>query len=95
MHAPDGTNYPNKIIFDEVKAPERLAYRHGDDGENMEEDQFHVVVDFSDEGKGTRLSMWFRFKSEAVRDQLIREFHILEGNEQTIDRLEAELAKRV
>jgi uncharacterized protein YndB with AHSA1/START domain len=27
MHGPDGVNYSNKIIYDEVVAPERLVFR--------------------------------------------------------------------
>jgi len=29
MHGPDGRDYQNLITFDEIIAPERIAYRHG------------------------------------------------------------------
>jgi uncharacterized protein YndB with AHSA1/START domain len=33
MHGPDGTDYPNKVVYIEVVKPERLVYSHGrDDG---------------------------------------------------------------
>lgn len=34
MHGPDGTDYPNKILFIEVVKPERLVYTHGSDEDN-------------------------------------------------------------
>jgi len=41
MHGPDGVNYPNKIVFDEIVKPERLTYTHGSD---EQPDQFRVTV---------------------------------------------------
>ena len=29
MHGPDGRDYKNRVTFIEIRAPERLLYRHG------------------------------------------------------------------
>ncbi len=29
MHGPDGVDYPNKIVYEEIVKPERLVYVHG------------------------------------------------------------------
>jgi uncharacterized protein YndB with AHSA1/START domain len=34
MHGPDGTDYPNRVVYDEVVAPERLVYTHGADDDS-------------------------------------------------------------
>jgi len=51
---PDGLNYPNKITYIEVKKPERLVYKHGDEGQPA---FFLVTVIFEDLGKKTELSI--------------------------------------
>ena len=35
MHGPDGTDYPNKIVYREIVKPERLVYDHGDDNDPL------------------------------------------------------------
>lgn len=45
MHGPDGVDYPNKVVYNEVKEPERLFYDHGEPGE---ESYFQVMVKFED-----------------------------------------------
>ena len=30
MHGLDGTDYPNKIVYEEIVESERLVYTHGD-----------------------------------------------------------------
>ena len=34
MHGPDGTDYPNRIVYREIVKPERLFYDHSDDNGN-------------------------------------------------------------
>lgn len=36
MHGPDGQDYANKIVYDEIALPERLVYTHGDPGEAVD-----------------------------------------------------------
>jgi uncharacterized protein YndB with AHSA1/START domain len=90
MHGPDGVDYPNKIVFTKVIKPERLEYTHGDD-ENP--GHFEVVVTFAEKGKKTELTMSALFKTKEDRDFVIEKYGALEGNRQTLNRLEDYLSK--
>ena len=92
MHGPDGTDYPNRVVYNEVVAPERLVYRHDDDaGDGQVGVQFDVTVTFDDEGGKTRLTMRSLFETAAERARLVEEFGALEGANQTLERLGAYL----
>ena len=91
MHGPDDTDYPNKIVYIEVVKPERLVYTHGS-GEEDDPGQFLVTVTFDEQGGKTRLSMKSLFASAAERDKVVKEFHAIEGGNQTLDRLAEHLA---
>jgi uncharacterized protein YndB with AHSA1/START domain len=89
MHGPDGTNYPNKVVFEEVIKAERLVYTHGSDDDN-DPNAFHVTVTFEDLGKKTKLTMRMILKSAAALAEA-KKFGAVEGGNQTMDRLEAYL----
>jgi uncharacterized protein YndB with AHSA1/START domain len=90
MHGPDGVDYPNKIVFKEVVKPERLVWSHGSD---EDPDQFQSTVIFTAKGRKTELYMRMVFRSKEQRDLLVEKYGAIEGNRQTIDRLEAYLAE--
>lgn len=86
MHGPDGRDYENKITYLEVKAPERLSYKHG--GEvDCEPVNFQVTVQFEAIGDKTRLTMRSLFPSNKSRDFVISEYNAVEGGKQTLGRL--------
>jgi uncharacterized protein YndB with AHSA1/START domain len=35
MHGPDGVDYPNRVVYEAIERPSRIAYTH-DDGEGHE-----------------------------------------------------------
>ncbi len=88
MHGPDGTDYPNRVEFIEVKEPELLVYIHGDESEP---DQFHVTVTMEEEDGKTRLSMRSLFKTKERRDFVVEKYGATEGMNQTLGRLDAHL----
>lgn len=90
MHGPDGTDYPNYIVYREVVRPERLAYAHG--SQPGEPADFDVTVTFADEGGKTRITMRSLFPSAAARDFVVKEYGAIEGAHQTLDRLQEHLA---
>ena len=45
MHGPDGTDYPNRIEYRDIKPAERLDYRHGSDIDN-DPNAFEVTTTF-------------------------------------------------
>lgn len=90
MHGPDGVNYPNRIVFEEVVKPERLTYSHGSDEENNPH-SFSVTVTFAERGKETELTMRSLFKTKEARDFVVKNFGAVEGGNQTVSKLAAYL----
>jgi uncharacterized protein YndB with AHSA1/START domain len=90
MHGPEGTDYPNKIVFIEVVEPERVVYVHGDEGDP---DQFHITVTFAEQSGKTTLTMRSVFRTAAERDDVVEKFGAIEGMYQTLRRLGDHLAK--
>jgi uncharacterized protein YndB with AHSA1/START domain len=90
MHGPDGTDYPNKIVFKEVIKPSLLTYYHGWDVEDLKNDPrtFEVTVIFEAKGKTTELTMKMLFKSKEEVDKVVEKYGAVEGNKQTMDKLE-------
>jgi uncharacterized protein YndB with AHSA1/START domain len=88
MHGPDGTDYRNDVTFTAVVEPELLQYDHGPSP------IFSVTVKFDEDGeRRTKLTMQMLFPTAAERDRTIEKFGALEGQKQTLNRLEKYLAK--
>ena len=85
MRGPDGKDWPNVVMYEQVVAPERLVYLHGDE---TEPDMFHTTVTFEDRNGKTALTMRAVFKSVAAREFVARERGAVEGAQQTVSRLE-------
>ena len=87
MHGPDGTDYQNKAVYNEVVKPSRLTYKH------VSGPLFDAFVDFIDRGEKTEVSVRMVFESAALRDKVAAEFGAVEGLHQTLGRLDAMLAQ--
>ncbi len=85
MHGPDGTDYDNRVVFREVVPPRRLVYQHGEKGRP---DHFLVTATFTAQGNQTRLDMQMLFETQADRDLVIEKYGALEGQKQTLKRME-------
>ncbi|HXK32417.1 MAG TPA: SRPBCC family protein [Dehalococcoidia bacterium] len=85
MHGPDGTDYPNWIEWREIVPPERIVARHGSRADDPE--AFVSTFTFVDRDGGTEVTLRSVFPTKAQRDLVIREFHAIEGGEQTLRRL--------
>lgn len=88
MHGPDGTDYPNKIVYREIVQPERLVYDHGDDDGN---NSFQSTVTFVAMGNRTKVTMRAVFPTAEARAAAVK-FGAVEGGQQTLARLEQHLA---
>lgn len=91
MHGPDGTDYDNRIVYDEIAAPERLMYTHyaGDEPEP----HFYSTITFAEQDGKTELTMRLLFLTAELRDQAVG-FGAVEGGHQTLGRLAEYLARR-
>jgi uncharacterized protein YndB with AHSA1/START domain len=95
MHGPDGTDWPNRIIYDEVVKPERLTYTHDADTDDENDPQrFHVVVTFAENGDKTDLKMHMVMASKEALEN-VKKFGAVELGIQTVDKLEEHLAGMV
>src|SRR5258706_6591524 len=54
IHGPDGTDWPNRIVYREIVEPERLVYDHGSDVDD-DPRPFPVSVTFAAEGRKTQV----------------------------------------
>ena len=92
MHGPDGVDYKNRIVFNEVVKPERLVYTHA--GEEADEAvHFHVTVTFTDQGGKTRLTMRMTFDMAEELERVVKQYGAIEGAKQHLGRLGQYLAK--
>jgi uncharacterized protein YndB with AHSA1/START domain len=92
MHGPDGRDYLNRIVFDEVVRPERLTYRHAGEGAD-EGVNFTTTVTFAERGGRTELTLRMVFPSTEDRDRVIRDYGAIEGGKQTLARLADHVAR--
>ncbi len=93
MHGPDGVNYPNHSVFQEVVKPERIVYSHGGHREGGPGVNFVATWSFEEEAGKTRLTLRQVFPSAAERDFVAKEFGAIEGGKQTLERLSEHLAQ--
>jgi uncharacterized protein YndB with AHSA1/START domain len=92
MHGPDGTDYPNRCIFQEVVKPERIAYTLVGGKNGGTDVGFDATWTFeSVDEKTTRLTICMAFVSASDRDRVAQEYGVIEGGKQTLERLEEHL----
>jgi Uncharacterized conserved protein len=85
MHGPDGVDYPNVIVYEEIVSPERLVYKHG--SPDTDDAGFRTTVTFDDFMGMTALTMRGVFPTAEARDVVVEKYHAIEGAGQTLDRL--------
>lgn len=83
MHGPDGADYPNHLVIDELQPPGRIVMRHLPP-------HFTNFVTLQEEDGGTRIQFRMVFEDAATRDALAPV--CVPANEQNFDRLHAELS---
>ena len=97
MHGPDGVDYPNKTVYEEIVPPERLVYSHsgGDPVRGERAVQFRSSVTFVQEGGQTRITLRMAFKTPDDRNYVIEKFGAVEGGIQHVARLNEFLLGRL
>jgi uncharacterized protein YndB with AHSA1/START domain len=93
MHGPDGTDYPNRIVYEEIMRPSRIVYSHHGGGRDGIPAQFRSTVTFEDDAGGTRVTMRGVFGSKAERDAVVEKYGAVEGAKQTLGRLGEHVAE--
>jgi uncharacterized protein YndB with AHSA1/START domain len=85
MHGPDGTDYPNWIVWLEIVPPKRIVFRHGESATDPE--PFTTTVTIVERGNLTKVTLRSVFSTSSQRDEVVEKYHAIEGGEQTLGRL--------
>ena len=91
MHGPDGHDYINKI---EVEKPARLIYRHPGEAD-YEPVKIQGTVLFDERDGKTSVSLRLLFETAAERKRVGDEYGVVEGADNTLERLDAYLRKNI
>lgn len=90
MHGPDGRDWPNRIVYEQIVAPGLIVFEHGDDVDD-DPGSFHVTIRLEDLGGGrTRVTQRMLFRTAAQRQGVLA-FGAVELGQQTLGRLAAHL----
>ena len=87
MAGPDGTVYPEWIVWTELDEPSRIALRHGEYRDDP--NAFESVLTFVPEGTSTRVEMRTVFPTKQARDEAVEKYGAIEGGQQTLRKLGA------
>jgi len=85
MHGPDGTNYDNKSVFQEVAPFQKIVFEH------LTYPRSVTTVTFEERGDRTLLTWHMLFESAEVFRQVVREHGAVEGMKQNVAKLETYL----
>jgi uncharacterized protein YndB with AHSA1/START domain len=85
MHHPVYGDFPNTIVFDQIVRPELIVYTNVG--------AFQSFVTFTERNGKTELVMRGVFNSVAELRESVEKYEAIEGGNQTLERLEAYLAK--
>lgn len=85
MHGPDGHDYANKVMYEEIVRPERLIYRHVGEADN-EGIRFRVTVTFADKNGKTEVNFSMVFDTREMHREAAG-FGAVEGLHDTLARL--------
>jgi len=90
MHGPDGRDYENHVVYDEIDEPSRIVYRQVGGEAGVETVLFQSTVIFEPQEGATprtRLTLRMVFPSTEERDRVEREHGAVQGGMQHLARL--------
>ena len=93
MRGPDGTEYLNHCVFLEVVKPERIVYQLTGGRKEARDVQMEVSWIFEAQAGKTGLTLRMLFPSAEARDRLAAAYQVVEGGNETLDRLRQHLGK--
>lgn len=85
MHGPDGTDYPNRIMYTEINRPYLIKYDHSGNRPD-EEVHFQQTITFEEVNGQTTVTLNLLFPTLKAKEEAA-EFGAIEGGQQTLSRL--------
>lgn len=85
MTGPDGTVFPNLVVYKEITPVERIVHDHGEWEDNV---MFEATITFVETDGGTLITMRSLFLTKEARDLVVEKFGAIEGGKQTLARLD-------
>ena len=87
MVGPDGTEYRNDCVFVEVVKPQRIVYALAGGKKELDDTQAEVTWTFEAQGEKTRVTLRMLFPTAEARQRAAATYKVLEGGNETLDRL--------
>lgn len=84
LHGPDGQNYPNHSVFEEIEPGARIVFEH-------HPHHFRMRIALEPQGESTRIHWRMTFDGPEQRDRVAA--IVIPSNEENFDRLAAELER--
>ena len=91
MRGPDGKVYPNRMVFLEVKYPERLVFDHGSDKDD-DPGKFRVTITFDEQSNKKTVVTMRQLHPTAEQRKAKIGFGAVELGYQTLDKLAEHVA---
>jgi len=66
LHGPDGKDYKNKIIYQEIVKPARIVFEH------VSDPKFQATAALAEDGGGIRLTFRMLFDTTAECEQIVK-----------------------
>jgi uncharacterized protein YndB with AHSA1/START domain len=85
MLGPDGTRYPNHVVYKEITPPAKLVFDHGD----QKSVWFETTITLEEKGGKTLVTLRQLFPSQKSRDEVVEKSGAIEGGKQHLSNLEA------
>jgi uncharacterized protein YndB with AHSA1/START domain len=86
MHGPDGTDYPNSVVFEEVLPLKRLVLVHKE-FPALDFKSWRAIVTFENMDGKTKVTLRSVFASQEEKEKQMRVAGAVEGGKQTLSRL--------
>jgi uncharacterized protein YndB with AHSA1/START domain len=86
MHGPNGNNYPNENVFEEIESLRKVVIQH------VSEPKFRLTIALAPSAVGTVVSWSQAFESSEVAKRI--EHIVVPANEENLDRLSVEVFRK-
>jgi uncharacterized protein YndB with AHSA1/START domain len=93
MHGPDGVDYPNEVMYDDIVRPDLLTFEHTA-SPDAEDPGFRATITFDPYQAMTIVTMRSVFANARDRELVVEKYGAIEGGRQTLERLEKFLKAR-